>query len=65
MEFKTFFKWYSCIDMCDPMVKYYEQIIEFIPDGKNYYNFNFIMNKKDKFRAYIFIKNDINYFMDY
>ena len=60
MEFKTFFKWYNCIDMCDPMIGYYEQIIEFIPDGKNYYNFNFIMNKKDKFRAYIFIKNDIN-----
>ena len=33
MEFKTFFKWYSCIDMCDPMVGYYEQIIEFIPNG--------------------------------
>jgi hypothetical protein len=60
MEFKTFYKWYSCIDMCDPMIGFYEQIIEFIPDKKKIYSFSFQIKEKTKFRAHIFIKNDIN-----
>jgi len=60
MEFDTFYKWFSLIDMCDPMIGYYEQIIEFIPDGKNIYQFKFNVNTNSKFRAYIFIKNDKN-----
>ena len=63
MEFKTFYKWYSCIDMCDPMIGYYEQIIEFIPRetrDNNLYIFSFQINKEIKFSAYIFIKNDEN-----
>lgn len=46
MEFKTFFKWYSCIDMCDPMVGYYEQIIEFIPNGNKKHSFKFKVKEK-------------------
>ena len=60
MEFDNFYNWYTCIDMCDPMIGCYEQIIEFIPDGKNIYLFEFNIYTKSKFRAYIFIKNDIN-----
>ena len=60
MEFKTFYKWYSCIDMCDPMIGFYEQIIEFIPDEKENYSFSFHIKEITKFRAHIFIKNDIN-----
>ena len=59
MDFEIFSKWYTCIDMCDPMIGYFEQIIEFIPGGSRKINsFHFIINETTKFRAYIFIKND-------
>jgi hypothetical protein len=45
MEFYTFYKWFSLIDMCEPMIGYYDQIIEFIPNGKNIYQFKFIIIK--------------------
>ena len=58
MEFETFFRWYGCIDMCDPMIGSFEQIIEFIPNGTDIHVFDFEINKKTKFKAYIFIKNN-------
>ena len=41
--------------MCDPMIGYYEQIIEFIPnedneDNEYSYSFEFIVNEKEKLK---------------
>ena len=61
MEFETFYRWYGTIDMCDPMIGYYEQMIEFIPNGNNIHSFDLKINLKTKFKAYIFIKeNSLN-----
>ena len=58
MEFETFFRWYGCIDICDPMIGSYEEIVEYIPNGNNIHSFDFILKAKTKFKAYIFIKNN-------
>ena len=58
MEFEIFFRWFGIIDLCDPMIGFYEQIIEFIPNGNYIHSFDFKINTKTKFKAYIFIKNN-------
>ena len=60
MEFESFYKWYNYIYMCDPMIGFYEHIIEFIPNGKNFHSFDFKISIDSKFRTNIFIKNDKN-----
>ena len=62
MEFETFFKWYGTINMCDPMIGSYEQMIEYIPNGKNIHSFEFEIKNETKFRAYIYMeKKEINF----
>ena len=57
MEYETFFKWYGTIDMCDPMIGSYEQIVEFIPNNKSMHIIEFEIKYKTKFKAYMFLKN--------
>ena len=54
MEFETFAKWYCTIDMCDPMFGSFEKVVEYIPNGEKIKIFNFIINKRTKFKACIF-----------
>jgi hypothetical protein len=59
MEFDNFYKWYSTIDLCDPMIGSYEKIIEFNSNEKEVLKFDFELKAKSKFKAYI--KNIFNY----
>ena len=53
MEFDNFCKWYSTIDLCDPMIGSYEKIIEFNCNEKEILKFDFELKAKSKFKVYI------------